>query len=95
MVGILAEGTSVWERRVPLTPAHCAWLLSGNKKTLWTLLFKRKMSSGNVTRIIVQPSTKRIYHDALYEAAGCEISQDLSDCSLILGVKQPEVTVLS
>lgn len=44
-----------------------------------------------VSRIIVQPSTKRIHHDVLYEEVGCEISNDLSPCGLILGIKQPTV----
>ena len=73
------QSSNKWERRVPLTPSHCARLLhSGKEET-------------GVARIIVQPSTKRIYHDSLYEEVGCEISQDLSECGLILGVKQPKV----
>ncbi|BBH08146.1 lysine-ketoglutarate reductase/saccharopine dehydrogenase bifunctional enzyme [Prunus dulcis] len=44
-----------------------------------------------VARIIVQPSTKRIHHDAMYEDIGCEISEDLSQCGLILGIKQPKI----
>lgn len=44
-----------------------------------------------VSRIIVQPSTKRIHPDVLYEEVGCEISHDLSPCGLILGIKQPTV----
>ncbi|KAI3714455.1 hypothetical protein L6452_21409 [Arctium lappa] len=47
-----------------------------------------------VARIIVQPSTKRIHHDALYEDVGCEISEDLSDCGLILGIKQPKLEMI-
>lgn len=79
VVGVLAESVNQWERRVPLTPSHCARLLhTGKDKT-------------GVSRIIVQPSTKRIYHDALYEDVGCEISEDLSECGLILGIKQPKV----
>lgn len=79
VVGILSESSNKWERRVPLTPSHCArLLLSGKDKT-------------GVARIIVQPSTKRIHHDALYEDVGCEISDDLSECGLILGIKQPKV----
>lgn len=80
VVGILSESTNKWERRVPLTPSHCARLLHNGK--------------AGITRIIVQPSTKRIHHDALYEDVGCEISQDLSQCGLILGVKQPKVILL-
>lgn len=79
VVGILAESVNKWERRTPLTPSHCARLLHGGKDRT------------GVSRIVVQPSAKRIHHDALYEDVGCEISDDLSDCGLILGIKQPEV----
>ena len=79
VIGILSETCNKWERRAPLTPAHCARLLHSGK------------GKPNVTRIIVQPSTKRIYHDALYEEVGCEVSDDLSECGLIVGVKQPKV----
>ncbi|KAK1416425.1 hypothetical protein QVD17_32216 [Tagetes erecta] len=78
VIGILAESTNKWERRVPLTPGHCAKLLSTNQ----------------VTRIIVQPSTKRIYHDDLYKDVGCHISNNLSDCGLILGIKQPKLDMI-
>lgn len=79
IVGILSESTNKWERRVPLTPSHCAWLLHGGS------------GKTGISRIIVQPSTKRIHHDALYEDVGCEVSEDLSECGLILGIKQPKV----
>ncbi|KAL8492642.1 hypothetical protein ACS0TY_024003 [Phlomoides rotata] len=79
VVGILSESTNKWERRVPLTPAHCARLLHG--KT-------------GVSRIIVQPSAKRIHHDALYEDVGCELSEDLCECGFILGVKQPKLEMI-
>ncbi|KAH0970942.1 hypothetical protein GBA52_023098 [Prunus armeniaca] len=83
VVGILSESVDKWERRAPLTPSHCARLLhSGRDKT-------------GVARIIVQPSTKRIHHDAMYEDVGCEISEDLSQCGLILGIKQPKAAVIS
>ncbi|OAY26961.1 alpha-aminoadipic semialdehyde synthase isoform X1 [Manihot esculenta] len=82
VVGILSESVNKWERRVPLTPSHCARLLhSGREKT-------------GVARIIVQPSTKRIHHDAMYEDVGCEISEDLSECGLILGIKQPKLEMI-
>lgn len=82
VIGILAETVNMWERRAPLTPSHCARLVLGGGK--------RK---SGVNRIIVQPSTKRIHHDAQYEDAGCEISEDLSECGLIVGIKQPKVTL--
>lgn len=82
VVGILSESTNKWERRVPLTPSHCAKLLHGGS------------GKTGVARIIVQPSTKRVHHDALYEDVGCEISEDLSECGLILGIKQPKLEMI-
>ncbi|KAK7265501.1 hypothetical protein RJT34_33121 [Clitoria ternatea] len=79
VVGILAESVNKWERRAPLTPSHCARLLHGGT---------------SVSRIIVQPSTKRIHHDALYQEVGAEISEDLSQCGLILGIKQPKLEMI-
>ncbi|RWR95819.1 Saccharopine dehydrogenase / Homospermidine synthase [Cinnamomum micranthum f. kanehirae] len=81
VVGILSESMNKWERRAPLTPSHCARLL--------------RYGSGNgVKRIVLQPSTKRIHHDALYEDVGCEISEDLSECGLIVGIKQPKLEMV-
>ncbi|KAH1056894.1 hypothetical protein J1N35_034959 [Gossypium stocksii] len=74
VLGILSESKNKWERTVPLTPSHCARLLHNWRE------------NASVTRIIVQPSTKRIYHDSLYEDVGCHILDDLSECSLILGI---------
>lgn len=82
MIGILSESCNKWERRVPLTPSHCDRLLHSG------------MDGSGVARIIVQPSTKRIYHDSQYEDVGCEISDDLSECGLILGVKQPKLEMI-
>ncbi|PKA52944.1 Alpha-aminoadipic semialdehyde synthase [Apostasia shenzhenica] len=82
VIGILSETSNLWERRAPLTPAHCARLLHNGR------------GKSGVERIIVQPSTRRIYHDAQYEDVGCEISDDLSECGLILGVKQPKLEMI-
>ncbi|WZY86254.1 alpha-aminoadipic semialdehyde synthase-like [Brassica napus] len=79
VVGILAESVNKWERRTPLTPSHCSRLLQDRT---------------GVSRIVVQPSAKRIYHDALYSDVGCEISDDLSDCGLILCIKQPKLEMI-
>ncbi|XP_037452533.1 alpha-aminoadipic semialdehyde synthase-like isoform X1 [Triticum dicoccoides] len=83
VIGILAETVNMWERRAPLTPSHCARLMLGGGK-----------HESGVNRIIMQPSTKRIHHDAQYEDAGCEISEDLSECGLIVGIKQPKLEMI-
>jgi alpha-aminoadipic semialdehyde synthase len=75
IVGVLREVHNKWERRAPVTPAHCARLLNAEH---------------GVKRILVQPCTKRIFPDAQYEEVGCEITPDLSDCGLLLGIKRPE-----
>uniref|UniRef100_A0A1D1Z4G1 Alpha-aminoadipic semialdehyde synthase n=1 Tax=Anthurium amnicola TaxID=1678845 RepID=A0A1D1Z4G1_9ARAE len=82
VVGILSESCNIWERRAPLTPSHCARLLLSGRR------------NSGVDRIIVQPSTKRIHHDSQYEDAGCEISDDLSECGLVLGIKQPKLDMI-
>ena len=41
----------------------------------------------NGTRVVVQPSNVRICTDQEYKDAGAEISEDLSECNVILGVK--------
>ncbi|KAH9652952.1 alpha-aminoadipic semialdehyde synthase [Citrus sinensis] len=74
VVGILAETSNKWERRAPLTPSHCSrLLLAGRQKS-------------GVARILVQPSTKRVFNDAQYEEAGCEITSDLSESDKLRGV---------
>ena len=72
-LGVRSEEFSKWERRVCLTPQHCK-----------SLLFKMK----DRLVIKVQPSASRIYTDNKYEEVGCLITEDISDCDLILGVKQ-------
>ncbi|MCO5561187.1 hypothetical protein L7F22_014808 [Adiantum nelumboides] len=80
VLGIKRESCNKWERRAPLTPSHCAQLLHAGHRS----------GAHGVKRILVQPCTKRVYHDVQYENVGCEISEDLSDCGLIVGVKQPQ-----
>lgn len=70
-VGIMAEHTSIWDRRVPLTPKDVAFLMSKNSSL----------------KFMIQPSKKRIFNNSDYEEIGAEISEDLSKCSLILGVR--------
>jgi alpha-aminoadipic semialdehyde synthase len=45
-------------------------------------------------KVFVEPSKTRIFVDQEYEAAGAQITSDLSPCSVILGVKQPDISKL-
>lgn len=39
-------------------------------------------------KVIVQPSSNRCYSDKEFAAVGAEISEDLTPCSVIFGVKE-------
>ncbi len=45
-------------------------------------------------RIIVQESPGRCYHDSEYIAAGIEVKEDLSECSVLFGIKEIPVDML-
>ncbi len=77
-IGIIREGKNPPDKRVPLTPAHCKLLL-------------RKY---NNLKIIVQPSIVRAFADAEYSSLGIELNDDLSDCDIIMGVKEVPVAML-
>ena len=44
--------------------------------------------------VIIQPSKTRIYQDVEYQAVGAELSNDLSACDFILGVKEIPIDFL-
>uniref|UniRef100_A0A7S2SNY8 Saccharopine dehydrogenase (NAD(+), L-glutamate-forming) n=1 Tax=Rhizochromulina marina TaxID=1034831 RepID=A0A7S2SNY8_9STRA len=46
---------------------------------------------GQGFRVKVQPCSRRVFPDDAYRAAGAEVENDLSDCGLVLGVKQVPV----
>lgn len=71
-IGILREGKMPPDKRVPLTPEQCVEV--------------QKKYPG--TQIIVQPSEVRIFKDEAYQKLGLELHEDLSDCAILLGVKE-------
>lgn len=71
-LGIIREGKIPEDNRVALTPSHCQWLLKQYTEC----------------RIIVQPSDKRCFTNSAYEKAGAIISDDLSGCDVLLGIKE-------
>ena len=72
-LGIRREEFSKWERRVSLTPQNCKLLLGKMKGQLI---------------IKIQPSSSRIYPDCRFEEVGCILDEDITDCDVIIGVKQ-------
>lgn len=77
-IGIIREGKVPPDKRVPLTPKQCRLL-----ETVYP----------NV-EVIVQPSPIRAYTDNAYLAEGIKMNEDLSDCEIILGVKEVNISDL-
>lgn len=71
-IGIIRETKSPTDKRVPLTPSQCRALLDR-----YTGL-----------EITVQHSDFRCYSDREYDQEGITLAEDLSNCEVLLGVKE-------
>lgn len=71
-IGLIREGKLPQDNRVPLTPTQCRYL---------------KLKIRNV-KVFVQPCSTRCFSNEEYAEAGIEIKEDLSECDLLLGVKE-------
>lgn len=71
-IGVIREGKVPPDKRVPLTPAQCKSLLE----------------TYNDLEIVVQNSPIRAYTDQQYLDAGIEVREDVSDCDVLIGVKE-------
>jgi hypothetical protein len=74
-LGLIREGKVPADNRVALTPDQCKWLLSQSTDL----------------RIIVEPSPDRCFADREYISAGAILSDDLSSCDILLGIKEVPV----
>tara|TARA_R110002072_G_scaffold302097_2_gene483834 strand:- start:19712 stop:20932 length:1221 start_codon:yes stop_codon:yes gene_type:complete len=74
-LGVIREGKVPPDKRVPLTPKQC--------KDLQTVY-------PNV-KITVQPSPIRAYSDQEYLDQGVNMDEDLSQCDIIIGVKEVNI----
>lgn len=77
-IGILRETKDPPDRRVPLIPCQCGEL----KETYPGL------------EILVQPSTLRCFSDQEYADAGLTLREDLSECEVLMGVKEVDPSAL-
>lgn len=77
-IGILREEKTPPDKRVPLTPLVCSELI-------------KQFSN---LEIIVQPSKIRCYTDDEYTAFGIPVQEDLSECDILMGVKEVPVDKL-
>lgn len=77
-IGLIREGKIPADSRVALTPAQCKWL-HRNFPDL---------------RVTVQHSGIRCYSDKEYTAAGVEVKEDMSNCDVLMGIKEVPVSML-
>jgi saccharopine dehydrogenase (NAD+, L-lysine forming) len=77
-IGLIREGKIPQDNRVALTPAQCKWL---------------RMNFDDV-QVVAQQSANRCYADQEYTRAGVEVKEDMSECNLLLGIKEVPVDML-
>jgi alanine dehydrogenase len=77
-IGLIREGKIPQDNRVALTPAQCKWL----HKNFADI------------KLVAQHSPTRCYADVEYERAGVEVKEDMSDCNLLMGIKEVPVDML-
>lgn len=77
-IGLLKEGKIPADNRVALTPAQCKWIM-------------KKFPD---VEILVQHSETRCYKDSEYTQAGITLTDDLSSCEIILGIKEVPISML-
>jgi saccharopine dehydrogenase (NAD+, L-lysine forming) len=74
-IGILRENKTPIDKRVPLTPEQC-------------IEVQQKFRH---VSIVIQPSTVRCFGDDEYTSMGISMSEDLSDCDILIGVKEERI----
>jgi saccharopine dehydrogenase (NAD+, L-lysine-forming) len=71
-VGIIREGKVPHDKRVPFTPEQC------------TMISKEFPN----VELIIQPSEWRSFKDEEYVKAGVMLKEDVSDCDILIGIKE-------
>lgn len=77
-IGIIREGKTPPDHRVPLTPGQCAHLLKSYADL----------------EIVVQSSAIRAYTDEEYRAQGIPVHDSVAQCEVLLGVKEVPIEQL-
>jgi saccharopine dehydrogenase (NAD+, L-lysine forming) len=71
-LGLIREEKVPTDNRVALTPAQCKWIVKNS----------------NDISISVQSSPDRCFSDKEYLSAGINVKEDMSDCDILLGIKE-------
>jgi saccharopine dehydrogenase (NAD+, L-lysine forming) len=74
-IGIIREGKIPTDLRSPLSPSQCVELKTNFPGT----------------NVIVQPSSIRCFTNEEFSNLGIELNEDLSNCDILLGVKEVQL----
>ena len=77
-IGLIREGKIPADNRVALTPAQCKWIHKNSEEV----------------RVVTQSSAHRCFSDREYLMAGVQVEEDLSQCDILLGIKEVPVSDL-
>ncbi len=77
-IGLIREGKTPADNRVSLTPAQCKWIHKNAPQI----------------QVVAQSSPHRCFSDREYLSAGAEVKEDISDCDMLLGIKEVPVEQL-
>jgi len=77
-IGLIREDKIPADNRVALTPAQCKWI----------------HKNSDTVKIIAQSSNTRCFSDKEFLMAGVEVKEDVSDCDILLGIKEVPVSQL-
>ena len=77
-IGLIREGKTPADNRVALTPAQCKWI----------------HKNSDSVKVIAQSSPDRCFTDREFLSAGIEVKADISDCDIMLGIKEVPVEQL-
>ena len=78
LIGLIREGKTPPDKRVPLTPHQCRTIMNEYPEV----------------KIVVQKSPIRAFKDSEYADLGIELRDDLTDCDVIMGVKEVNISDL-
>ena len=77
-LGLIKEGKTPPDKRVPLSPEQCQWIQQNYPDI----------------KLVVQRSPIRKFKDETYAALGLTLVDDVSDCDVLLGVKEVPIDEL-
>lgn len=77
-IGLIRERKSLQDDRVAFTPKQCAYINAHHPNI----------------QIVVEPSPIRCFTDAEYTAEGVELTSNLEDCDILLGIKEVPIDYL-